>query len=191
MPFHRLAIAAVLACLSLGADGATFDGKSFDDERKLGGADLVLNGVGKRQVLFLDAYHAALYLARPSASFSDVTSTGGPRLLEIRLLRDVRLSLLEDVFVDGITANTSAAELARLKPYMEDLLQTMRRARTFRKGDILRLTFTGAATQVELNGAILSGAIGDKAFNDALLAIWLGPRPVDAALKARLLSAGR
>lgn len=191
MPFHRIALAAVLACLPPGAGAATFDGTFFDDERTLGGANLVLNGVGKREVLFLDAYHAALYLPRPCASFSDVTSTAGLRQLEIRLLRDVRLSLLENVFVGGITANTSAAELAGLKPHMKALLETMRRAGSFRKGDILRLSFTGAATHVELNGATLASAIGDKAFNDALLAIWLGPRPIDAALKARLLGAGR
>lgn len=181
----------LLAVAGLPVHAATLDGVAFDDARTVGSSLLVLNGVGKRVVLFFDAYHAALYLPRASTSLQDIAAVGGPRQLDIRLLRDVRLSLLEDVLVDGIGKNMTPSELAPLKPAMQALLETMRRIKAFRKGDLLQLTFTGEATQVALNGVVVGEPIGNAAFNNALLSIWLGRHPIDADLKASLLGAKR
>lgn len=160
-------------------------------KREVGSVQLMLNGTGKRVIVFFDAYDASLYLLRKCGTFAEMVDLPGPRQLEIRLLRNVRLSMIESVFVEGMADNVPAADLPALKLGMDTLLVTMRRIKTFDKGDVLRLTFTGSATQVELNGVAIGGLIGDKRFNDALMAIWLGQQPIDARLKAELLGLRR
>lgn len=182
-------VAFALAAASNPAHATMFEGKSFEETRVVQNSPLVLNGVGKRVVIFFDAYYASLYLPRQCTSFPEVMDLHGKRQLEIRLLRDVRLSMLESVFVDGIEKNVNASELVMLKPSMDALLTTMRRIKTFNKSDVLRLTFNGEGTQVELNGTLVGAPIGNKAFNNALLAIWIGRSPIDQALKERLLGA--
>lgn len=187
---HIIRVALVLLAVTSGAAGAAvYEGKVFEETRSVRNSHLVLNGVGKRVVVFFDAYYASLYLSRRCATFDEVTAAGGPRQLEVRLLRDVRLSMLESVFVDGVAKNVNAAELVSLRPAMERLLETMRRIKTFRKGDVLQLTFNGDATQVELNGTPVGAPIGNMAFNNALLSIWIGREPIDQRLKERLLGA--
>lgn len=181
----------VLVLTGGGAGAAVYDGKVFDETRVVRSTRLVLNGVGKRVVVFFDAYYASLYLSRRCVTVDDVIATGGQRQLEVLLLRDVRLSMLESVFVDGLAKNVSGAELLALRPATDRLLEAMRRIKTFRKGDVLQLTFDGDATQVELNGTPVGAPIGDLAFNNALLSIWIGRAPIDAQLKERLLGARR
>ncbi len=182
--------ALFFACMSCASSYAVvIDGVNFEDDRLIKNQSLVLNGVGKRVVLFFDAYYAALYLPNPSSSFTEIADRTGPRQLDIRLLRDVQLSSLESLLVDGVTKNSSSADLATITPTLNELLETMRRIKTFKKGDVLQLTFTGSATQVVVNGAAIGPPIGGLAFNNALLSIWLGKRPIDQRLKDQLLGA--
>ena len=178
-----------MSCAS--SHAVVLDGLTFEDSRLIKDQSLVLNGVGKRVVLFFDAYYAALYLPKPSNSFTEITERAGPRQLDIRLLRDVQLSSLESLLVDGVTKNSSSADLAAITPALNQLLETMRRIKTFKRGDVLQLTFTGAVTQVVINSVAAGATIGDVAFNYALLSIWLGQRPIDQGLKDQLLGARR
>ena len=58
--------------------------------------------------------------------------------------------------------------------------------RSVKESDEIVLDLTIAGTQVSLNGKAL-GKIESAAFNQALLRVWLGAKPVDASLKKALL----
>lgn len=184
----RLAVLVLsLVCVAPHAGAVQFDNAQFDDSQQVEGMTLVLNGVGKRQIWLFDAYHAALYLPRKHDRFEEIVAEPGARVMELRLLRQAPLSLLERVVTDGIARNVPPANLPALQPRIQELIDIMRRLETLKKGDVLRLAFTGEATRVYVNGTPAGEALPGKPFHDALLAIWLGSQPVDAALKARLL----
>jgi Chalcone isomerase-like len=48
------------------------------------------------------------------------------------------------------------------------------------------LDYANAGTQVNMNGKML-GTVEGGAFNQALLKVWLGEKPVDASLKKAML----
>ena len=107
--------------------------------------------------------------------------------MELRLLRDGPLSLLEKVLTDGIAQNVPKESLPALQSRTQTLIATMRQLGSLNKGDVLELIYTGESTQVYLNKMLAGVSIPGKDFHDALLAIWLGPKPIDAKLKVRLL----
>lgn len=60
--------------------------------------------------------------------------------------------------------------------------------RTVKKDDTILLDYLPArGTVVTISGQEM-GAIDGKDFNDALLKIWLGPKPINKGLKAKLLN---
>ena len=62
----------------------------------------------------------------------------------------------------------------------------MSSAKAVKEGDVIVLDLTNAGTQVSLNSKAL-GNIEGSAFNQSLLRVWLGTKPVDAALKKAML----
>lgn len=171
----------------LTVQAAVFEATQFDDMRKIGRDVVVLNGLGKRMIWWFDAYYAALYLPKKSSDFIDVTKATGSRILELRLLRDAPLSLLEKVLTDGIANNVPPDALPSLQGRMQSLIVMMRQRGSLHEGDVLEFSYTEQATQIYVNKARVGEAIPGKDFHDALLAIWLGPKPIDAGLKADLL----
>jgi Chalcone isomerase-like len=67
------------------------EGLVFAGEATVGGAPLVLNGVGLRAVAWVKGYAAALYLAKRATNTSAVLATPGAKRLDIRLLLDVSM----------------------------------------------------------------------------------------------------
>ncbi|QNM98205.1 chalcone isomerase family protein [Chitinimonas koreensis] len=169
------------------AQEIAFDGARFEAARSLGGDTLLCNGVGKRTILFFDAYHAALYAGARYADFDALRQADQPRILELRLLRDAPLSLLEKVVTDGIRDNAPPGALPGLQARTQMLLATMRAVRSLNKGDVLEIVYTGGATHLKINQARVGADIAGKDFNDALLSIWLGAHPIDSGLKRQLL----
>lgn len=171
----------------LTVQAAMFEAAQFDDTRQIGRDVVVLNGLGKRMIWWFDAYYAALYLPKKSSNFTDVTKATGPRILELRLLRNAPLSSLEKVLTDGIANNVPPDALPSLEGRMQSLIIAMRQRGSLQEGDVLEFAYTEQATQIFVNKARVGEPIPGKDFYDALLAIWLGPKPIDASLKAVLL----
>ncbi|MCW5231604.1 chalcone isomerase family protein [Verminephrobacter eiseniae] len=169
------------------ASEVIFDGIRFEKFRKVDGTILKCNGIGKRTILFFDAYHAVLYTEIHYDDFDTLRQSNQPRILELRLLRDAPLSQLEKVVVDGIRKNSNADQLTSLHERLQALLANMRRVKFLTKGDILEIIFSNDSTQLRINKVDLGNPILGKDFNDAFLSIWLGPHPIDSELKRQLL----
>ena len=182
-----MAAAALLHGAAVRAAEVVFEGSRFDPVRTVDGQALRFSGAGKRTILFLDAYHAALYTPVRLSSFDALRKLDGPRVIELRLLRDAPLLLLERVISDGVRRNTEPDRMPGLQERLHVLFETMRSAKSLMKGDVLEIVFSGGSTQLQLNRREVGAPIPGKDFNDALMSIWLGPEPIDAALKQHLL----
>ena len=178
-----------LACMQA-ATAAEVAGIKFDDSIKLAGKDLKLNGLGLRTKLIFKVYAGALYLPEKKTTVAEILNQPGPRRVTLVLMRDISSEDFGQAFMTGLNNNSDATEKSKI------LIQTMQFGAMFaalpgvKKGDVLHLDWIpGVGTQCELNGKRVGDIMPDEAFYNAVLKIWLGDRPVDAALKAHLLGA--
>ncbi|HEX6733809.1 MAG TPA: chalcone isomerase family protein [Azonexus sp.] len=180
--------AALLAALLVvpGLQAAEVAGVRLDDRLKVGGSELVLNGAGLRSKLFIKVYVGALYVGHKATTPAAVYDSPAPRRLVMRLLRDLDADTLHGSLDDGLRNNLTPAELAEFAPQAGQLAAIMKGIGQAREGDSIAIDFTTDGTAVSLNGESRSKVAG-AGFGRALLRVWLGDKPADAALKKALL----
>jgi long-chain acyl-CoA synthetase len=128
---------------------------------------------------------AALYLPAKAAELPAALAQK-PRRVQMTLLRNVGADDLVQALVDGMNANNTPQDMAAVKPQTDQLVTVMKSIGEAREGDVVALDFVDGETRVGHNGKAI-GAIAGAAFNDALLKIWLGDKPVQADLKKAML----
>jgi len=149
------------------------------------GVTLHLNGAGVRSKFFFDIYVAQLYMENPSNSTEEILGAAGQKKMVMHFgYREVEKEKVVDAWNEGFEGNSSAAELA-------DLTERIARFNSLfvgvKKNDVIVLDFKpGKGTRVVIAGEE-KGSIEGKDFNDALLKIWLGKKPVASGLKKDLL----
>ena len=146
---------------------------------------LTLNGVGVRQATMVkvNVYIAALYVAQKSTEANAILTSNTPKQLVLHFVRDVDGADLKKAWEEGF-ANNAKAQMPALKARIEQLKAWMVDMKSGQQ-----LTFThkpGAGIEVDVNGTV-QGTVEGEDFAKALLAIWLGPKPPNAGLKAGLL----
>ncbi len=148
---------------------------------------LVLNGAGVRTRLFFKVYVGALYLQKKTASAEGVLADPGAKRVAMHMLRDLGADQLFSAFNEGLKKNHTPEQLVPLEPQVRQLEGIFNAVKAARKGDSIVLDYLpGAGTRVTVNGDD-KGTIPGEAFNRALLRIWLGEEPADAALKKAML----
>lgn len=150
------------------------------------GAMLHLNGAGIRTKLFFDIYVAQLYMENPSASAAEVVAAGGRKRVVMHFLyKEVTKDKLVEGWNEGFKGNTGSDELAGLQERIDRFNALFE---DVKKGDVIVLDFAPATgTSVTVKGQ-QKGVIPGKDFNDALLKIWLGDKPISESLREQLLS---
>ncbi len=167
------------------AHGIEVEGLRLDDRISLAGRPLVLNGAGVREKLLLRIYLVALYLPKPAGDVAGVFSLA-PRRIQMNMLVSASAGEIVEALLDTMADNSSPAELTAVKPLTDRLVALILRFKAVRKGDVVTLDFVGGGTNLGWNGTF-RGRIPGAAFNRALSRIWLGDKPVQADLKAKLL----
>lgn len=154
-----------------------------------GGKTLVLNGAGTRTKFFFDIYVGALYLETRTHSAERILESDGANRVEMHFVYDeVSAEKLRSGWMDGFEANNPSEALAALDDRIRTFVDLFP---SVREGDVVILDYRpGAGTRVSLNGRSL-GAIAGADFNRALLRIWLGDEPPNAALKEGMLGRER
>jgi hypothetical protein len=182
-------IAVVLLMLAFPVFGAEVAGVKIDESAKVGNADLVLNGAGLRKRAFFQVYAIGLYLPRKAGNATGAINTEGPKRASIHMLRDVGAAQFTEALADGIRENHSEAEAKALEPRIQALAAIMAEVKEAKKGMTITLDWTGAATQLGIDGKPAGKPIEGADFYRALLRIWLGDKPVQDDLKKALLGA--
>lgn len=153
------------------------------------GTTLKLNGAGVRSKFVFDIYVAQLYLEHPAAAAGEAISADGRKRMVMHFLYDkVEKKKLTDGWNEGFTGNHSPEQLKALQERIDQFNAMFTDAK---KGEIIILDYAPeSGTKVNIAG-VEKGVIQGKDFNDAMLSIWLGEKPVAKDLKAELLGSGK
>jgi hypothetical protein len=181
--------ALALAFVTHFAGAAEVEGVKVPDRVTVGdtGPEVVLNGAGLRTRAFFRVYVGALYLQQKKTAADAVLADTGAKRIALHLLRDLTSEQLLSAFNDGLKSNHAPAELAKLDAQVKQLEGIFAAVKEAKSGEVILLDYVpGSGTRVVVNRDT-KGTIPGEDFNRALLRIWLGERPVDAALKKAML----
>lgn len=182
----RIILVATLVLLSSTAYGREISGVQV--EERISGTDgvtLTLNGAGIRSKFVFEIYIAELYLENPSSSVEEVIKNDGQKRMVLHFLySEVDKESLVDAWNEGFEGNLSEEKHATLKDDIDAFNQMFD---LVKEGDQVILDYTPTTgTTVTVKG-VVKGVIPGKEFNDALLSIWLGKKPVTKKLRNNLL----
>lgn len=164
-------------------------GIKIPDSVKVEGQELRLNGAGVRTRMFIKVYVGALYLEQKASTANAVLANNGVKRMALHIMRDLKADVFSGALQDGLKANNSVAELAKIDDNIKEFNGIVNGAGGVKKGDIVQLDYLPVAgTRVVINGDT-KGTISGEDFFRSLLKVWLGEKPIDADLKKSLLGA--
>jgi hypothetical protein len=179
---HRLLAGLFVLLLAASASALEVAGVTLPDTVDVAGRTLRLNGAGLRTRFFFKVYVIGLYLPRPARTPREAVDGDGPKRIELHLLRALDGREIADAVSDGFARNAGAA----LPALRERLTRLEGMFPSVQPGDTIELTLADGRTTVVAQGTP-RGTIDGTDFGRALLAVWLGPNPVDPELKTELL----
>jgi hypothetical protein len=150
-------------------------------------AELRLAGAGVFKFLLLRYYACGLYLAADAAGRAAL-ERDAPRRVAMVMLRTVWSWEFLWGLDRGLADNESAAQRASLRESIDALRAAIRAIGTLSRGATVAIDYApGQGTRLLVDGVERMAALGGKAFNDLLLRVWIGERPLDPGLKEALL----
>jgi hypothetical protein len=184
---RRASVALAAGLLSSTATRAA-SANHFDATVPVPGGALLLNGSGTRYRLMFKVYDMALYLPSKAGSAAAAIEMPGPKRLAFIALRDIPGTDLGLAFIKGLQANNGADAVQRHTPSSTRLIEIFSGKSKLAAGDTFAMDYLpGKGTQFYIQGQAQGAPVGDAEFFGMVLRIWLGPQPVDAALRDALL----
>ena len=150
----------------------------YDTACEVAGTPLKLNGAGLRKIVFFKVYAGGLY----------VSSDEKARRVRLGLLRDVDGADFVEALEEGLNANLTPEKKAAIEKEVATLKTVMQTIGDVVEGDLIDFDYVPEKGTVILrNGKPVAEPIPGKALYDAVLAIWLGDKPIDDTLKTGML----
>ncbi len=180
-------------CLCLGtlqAMAATVElsGVTLEDRVSLAGSSLQLNGAGVRYKAVFKVYTAGLYLGQKASTPDEVLAAPGPKRMTITMLREIDSAELGKLFSRGMSDNMERSAFSKLIPGVMRMSQVFSDHKKLKEGETFVLDWIpGTGTVLTIKGQVEGEPFKEPEFFNALLRIWLGPKPVDWQLKDALL----
>lgn len=176
--------------LSWGALAAPVEisGIKLDDPIELQNTKLQLNGAGIRYKAIFKVYVAALYLGKKAATPEEVYAAPGPKRISITLLREIDSNELGKSFTKAFEENAPKTEMSKLVPGLLKMGQVFSDQKKMLAGESFTIDWVpDSGTVISVKGKPQGDAIKEVEFFNAMMRIWLGPKPADAKLKDELL----
>jgi Chalcone isomerase-like len=186
----QLLVIAALCGLQTAAMAATMDvsGVKYPDTATVRGAPVVLNGAGTRYKAIFKVYTIGMYLPKKADTPEAVMAAAGPKRISVQMLRDIDTKELGKLFVRGVEDNTARSDLSKLVPGLIRMGEIFASHKTLANGDGFVMEFIpNVGTVITIKGVVQGEPFKEPEFFNALLSIWLGKQPADAALKDALL----
>lgn len=172
------------AALAEPVRAAELAGTRLPDVVQADGATLQLNGIGLRTYSFLRIriYVAGLYLQHPSSDAQAILRSPEIKLLTMVFKRGIGAGDVRDAWRTGLQDNCRLP--CRLDP--TTLSRFLKAMPAVREGEVVSLLFTPGGAAVSANGQPIE-TIRQPRFAEAVLAVFLGPKPPTQHLKQALL----
>lgn len=186
----RTALAGALVLSTWPALSATVEvaGVKLEDRVTVAGKPLVLNGAGIRYKAVFKVYTAGLYVEKPANTTAGLLDQPGPKRMTITMLRDIDSAELGKLFARGMEDNMEKGSFAQLIPGVMRMSQVFTNHKTLKAGETFVLDWIpGTGTVLTVKGKVEGEPFKEEAFFEALMRIWLGPKPADWQLKDALL----
>jgi hypothetical protein len=188
MPPRRTVLLSLAALASLPAQALRYEDQDFPDTLHLAGANLLLNGTGKRQVAWLRGYLAALYLSKKANTADAAYAVPGPKRIEMRILIEASTQELVKAVNKGIGRNGSEAEKAAVAERQAAFNAQVSAVGKVHRGDVIQIDFIpDKGTVLTVNGKVWGPAQPGEDFYAAFMKVFLGDKPSDTRLRAGLL----
>jgi hypothetical protein len=178
----------VLVLFAAPLAAAELEGVALDKRVQVDGEELQLNGAAVRTRVIFKVYVAGLYLPVRAATAQEAIEAKGPKRIILVMLRDATAQQFVDSIDAGLRANNSEGEIAAVKAQTEELMAMIRAVGEAKKGMRIVLDYVPReGTTLFVDGVAQGKPMAGRAFNQALLRIWLGEDPVQPDLKEALL----
>lgn len=183
-----LATALALASGLAAAQAVDISGVKLEPRVNLAGKALQLNGAGIRYRAVFKVYTAGLYLEQKADTPEAVLAQTGPKRITITMLRDIDSGELGKLFARGMEDNMDRKQFSRLIPGVMRMSQVFTDHKQLKSGETFVLDWVpGTGTVLTVKGQVEGQPFKEPEFFEALMRIWLGPKPVDWQLKDALL----
>jgi hypothetical protein len=188
-----IATSAVTFCFMLSpavVQAATVDvaGVKLEDSITVQGAPLQLNGAGIRYKAIFKVYTAGLYLGSKASTTDEVLAAPGPKRMTITMLRDIDSRELGKLFSRGMEDNMERSSFSKLIPGVMRMSKVFSDHKELKEGETFVLDWLpGTGTVLTVKGSVEGEPFKEPEFFNALMRIWLGPKPADWRLKDSLL----
>lgn len=152
---------------------------------KIGTNNMVRNGYGNREKMFLSLYEGSLYLKQKSSDAKAIIAADEPMAVRIKITsRFVSQQKMISALNDGFKASTGGktGDLAAE-------IQTFRScfAEPIKMKDVFVLAYTPGEGVVVYKNNTKKGTVAGLPFKKAMFGIWLGSQTIDKNLKKAML----
>ena len=172
------------------ANAATVDvaGVKLEDRITVNNTPLQLNGAGVRYKAVFKVYTAGLYLSAKADTPEAVLTAPGPKRMTITMLRDIDSTELGKLFSRGMEDNMERSAFSKLIPGVLRMSQVFSNHKVLKTGETFLIDWVpGTGTVLTIKGQVEGEPFKEPEFFNALMRIWLGPKPADWLLKDALL----
>lgn len=186
----RTALVGALIIGTLPAWANTVDvaGVKLDNRVTVAGKPLVLNGAGVRYRAVFRVYTAGIYVEKAANTTDGLLDQPGPKRMTITMLRDIDSAELGKLFSRGMEDNMERGSFAKLIPGVMRMSQVFSNHKVLRTGENFMIDWIpGTGTVLTVKGKVEGEPFKEPEFFEALMRIWLGPKPADWQLKDALL----
>lgn len=174
-----------LAVIFSTAEAKDFKGVNFPDTIQVGTDSCVLNGIGIRKKLMVEAYYSGLYLKKPTGNAEEVISSDESKAVLMHVVyKEIPADKWQEGWKEGFSVTASNAQ-PELKKSIDQFISFFNEP--IRKGEQVLIKYDPAkGTEVIIKGKS-KGVIPGKDFMKALWGIWFGNKPASTELKAGML----
>lgn len=165
------------------AFAGTVAGVTLPDSATVAGKSLVLNGMGLRTKVFVKVYVAGMYLEQKSSDPAAIMKSDTPKQIVMKFLYSPSKSQMSDAFDEGFKNNSPDA-MKTMKADIDKLLAALEDMKS--GGEMVFTYVPGTGTTLAINGKDKL-TIAGLPFEQALLSVWLGPKPPTNDLKKGML----
>ncbi len=152
---------------------------------------LILNGAGLRELLWVDIYACGLYLHRPNTDPVDIVDRNETMIMRMDILskavsHDKMVKAFYKGFIDGNSKDTIekyGREIDVFLKHIEGL-----KLKVGDKVDVVYEPSIGVSLYLNYNKV---GTVGNLGFKKAIFNIWLSDNPVDKSLHKELLEGAK